>query len=256
VIFEQSNWDPTCQEGLKLLNDAIEILPDNKLAEDTHQRLRDAERAVNTDSRLAVSSSMLTCISGGVLEQRGLNPAQVNAEALAKTPGTRVRESFKQKTKSSLYKTTAEMEKLMHPSTPSAPQPQSLVVSAAATAWIYQHRRLSSNRDPLNDGWHASLLQAESIIKHKHKPDTYMVLYVAEWAALCCKLKSIDSMVAGMEAFVLDFPLGCSSSANIHKMVCHMHVSNFHDWICIPYETKLLKDDGKLCCGYLENMKS
>lgn len=255
MIFEQSNWDPTCQEGLRLLNDAIEILPDNKLAEDTHQRLRDAERAVSTDSKLSVSSSMLTCITGGVLEQRGLNDVQVTPETLARTTIPSKLEGFKHKTKSSSYKTTEEMEKLMHPRTPTAPQPQSLVVSVAATAWLYHHRRLTNNRDPLNNGWHASLLQTESIIKHRHKPELYMVLYVAEWAALCCPLKNINSMIVGMEAFVLDFPLGCNSctTTSIHKMVIPLHVSNFPEWNYISYQTRLLRDtDGKLCCGYLK----
>ena len=95
MAFELDNWDINSQMGQKLLNDAIEVLPDNKLVEDTHQRLRDAERAINTDSKLSVTSCMSTCMQGGVLKQRGLNDVQVTPECLAKAPVSQTRTSFK-----------------------------------------------------------------------------------------------------------------------------------------------------------------
>ena len=242
MAFELDNWDINSKVGQKLLNDAIEVLPDNKLVEDTHQRLRDAERAINTDSRMSVTSCMLTCMQGGVLRQRGLNDVQVTPECLAKAPVSQTRTKFKDMTNSSKFKTDTTMEKLMHPSTPTAPTPLALTQAAAATDWLYHQRKTKGN---LTNGWHASLLQVETIVKHKCKEDYYMVIYVAEWAALACNLKLIIAKDPSMQAFVLDI-----SKASNPQPVKKIFVNDMASWLCIPYETQFLRDCMRPCVGY------
>ena len=79
------------EAGFELLNNGIEVLPDNKLAEDTHQRLRDLERAVNTDTKLSAQALMTAVLEGKVLEKREITAVIPDIAEVAKNRGLGVK---------------------------------------------------------------------------------------------------------------------------------------------------------------------
>lgn len=141
--YEKDLWQPGSKNGQRHLNAATEVLPDAKLVENSHQKLRNTERAMNANSTLSKSSLMLSCVLGGVLEERGMNTVEVSAWELAQTgvggKNARFQRSLKTNVNSGRHKTSPQLELLMNPATPAAPTPQGLVRSAAATSWFFHH---------------------------------------------------------------------------------------------------------------------
>ena len=79
MLFERGGWDPDFPPAKHLFKALVEVLPDSRLVEEHHEKLRDMARRSkhNVTTRVA---RMQSCRSAGVLEQRGLTTASVTRE--------------------------------------------------------------------------------------------------------------------------------------------------------------------------------
>ena len=185
LMAESCEWklSPELQEFTR---DMFKGLPDTKVIEDTHQKLRDLGR----EARHFVSSRskrMFACMTSGKLENR-------HDKVLEPVDRQLIEQSWDQLSKVKIRKLTqtrglklkdTKLQMIMHPKTAASMTPDGLFNMAAATEWMFQYWQLDDSVEcGLDQGWHSALLIRFDIVRHKPSNKIVLVIAPAEYSFL------------------------------------------------------------------------
>lgn len=183
LMAEELEWvvKPELQQFIR---DMFQGLPDTKVIEDTHQRLRDLAR----QNRNFVSSRvkrMFSCMTSGMLEPRHvkiLDPVNKAVVSQSWNQLRRVKLRLKTQTRGLKLKDT-KLQMIMHPKTQASTTPEAMFTMAAATEWVFHYWKLPGEIDcTLDQAWQSALLNRFDIVRHIPSQKVFMVVASTEYA--------------------------------------------------------------------------
>ena len=183
LMAEATNWE--LSPGLKAyVIDMFKGLPDTKVIEDTHQKLRDLQR----ENRNFVSNRvkrMFSCMTSGQLDLRHTKVIQPVDEKLVQASWRKLSKTkIRHRTQTRGLKLTDHtLQMLMHPKTEASTTPEGLFHMAAATEWHFHYWKLPAGTPcTLDQSWQSILLMRFDIVKHKPTTKVLMVMAPSDFA--------------------------------------------------------------------------
>lgn len=207
LMAEATNWE--LSPGLiSFVTDMFKGLPDTKVIEDTHQKLRDLQR----DNRNFVSNRvkrMFSCMTSGQLELRHTKVIPCLNEEL-------VQASWKQLSKVKIRHITQtrglklsdkNLQMLMHPKTAPSTSPEGLFHMAAATAWQFHYWELPAGTQcTLDQSWQSILLMRFDMVKHIPTNKVLLVMAPSEFAFQAWPMVQLN-VDSPQDAWVMQVPI-------------------------------------------------
>ena len=196
LLAEACWWQPD-KDLLTFMRHLLEGLPDSKVIEDVHQKLRDKQR-LNRNDILSRANRQAAVLASGVLETRGMHHISCSDEQLS---GVSWREAHKghhkpgvscrKLTQTKSTKLNEKYQRIMDPKTVASMTPEGMFQSAAATAWIF-----CAGDTALNAAWCSRLVPESSVLLHVPSDKYYFSVAVASWGFLAWQLlKTCDGML-------------------------------------------------------------
>jgi hypothetical protein len=184
LMAEAHDWKitPVLQ---RYVTDMFQGLPDTKVIEDTHQKLRDLSR----ENKNFVSSRvkrMFSCMQSGKLEAR-------HSKVLVPVDRDLVTQSWRELRNVKIRQITQtrgvklknhQLQMIMHPKTAASTTPEGLFNVAAATEWVFHYWKLSDDIQ-LEQSWQSVLLIRFDIVRHIPSARVMMVTAPAPYAFQC-----------------------------------------------------------------------
>ena len=186
MLFERGAWDPDFPPARDFLRALLEVLPDSRVVEEHHEKLRDMSRSCkhNVTTRVA---RMQSCRSAGVLERRGINAVSVSNDQFVdeyRRPVDINRLAFESANRS----LNQGWEDLKLPGVRhwASPTPNSSRHTAAAWHWA-RVRGVSAHAAARA----SCALSPFQIVRNVVAGHMYLVLEVAKWGAMALRVTCV-----------------------------------------------------------------
>ena len=193
LMAEAMEWKiaPVLQQFIR---DMLRGLPDTKVIEDTHQKLRDLARANRNFVAIRVKR-MFSCMASGMLEARhtktvapvGRHLVSQSWEKLRRTKIRAITQTRGLKLKDK------KLQMIMHPKTQASTTPEGMFTMAAATEWVFHYWKLPDHIDcTVDQAWQSALLNRFDIVRHIPSQNTMLVVASTEYAFQRWTMEPLD----------------------------------------------------------------
>lgn len=177
--------------------------PDEKLAEDIHQHIRDSQRN-RRHKVLSTSQVFFQQTGSGVLQERGVKIVHVSEDDIAaaswnKSPGPSMRNRYHSKPKS----WPRELNAIVNPrGTWPSPTVKTQFNSARSWQWLLAFWLGGFRRQgcAIGDSWLSLLCSAGMALKRMSDGYVCMALAVGRWAVMCCRMRPVKEDMWALQA--------------------------------------------------------
>jgi hypothetical protein len=176
-------------------------LPDTKVCEDVHQKLRDLPRQ-KRNNKIPLVTKYAATIRSGVIEERSMACINVTTDQLAAKDWNKERNKPFQTLCNAPKRIGAAYQKIILPSADASPSPHSLFKSAAATSWMFAYwsNLYATSTVKFNDAWVSALVPEFMLLRRKKTGTVVFTLVCTEYALLAWEMEDLGSDVYFMKA--------------------------------------------------------